>query len=241
MCRSITTQSVQEGMPTMTSIQKMSTIVQKFHNLCNTNHSKETLTIAILKALYNDYKEANSCELVSLRELVVDIIKQICEHIGANDTKSRSSFYQLWVKLVHNLALTNCEQQSLNMIVTFVHELKYTYQVIFEADNRYYHMYNYTISKGNTMSLTINIQDIHDPYDIAGGKTFTIPFTSANSPTCEDNEIHKYMIYDDITMFIRFGMLPCKDNKKMLKLSRYVEQKSILETMIQVHSSTLLV
>lgn len=225
----------------------MSTIVQNFHNLCNTRYSKETLTIAILKALYNDYKEANICELVPLRELVVDIIRQICDHIGAFDSNSRTSFYHLWMKLVHNLALNNCEQQSLNMIVTFVDELRYTYQVAFETDNKYYHMYNYTISKENIMSLTVNIQDIQDTYDIAGGKTFTIPFTSANSPTCEDNkdnknnQIHKYIVYDDITMFVRFAMLPCKGNNKMLNLSRYVEQKTILETLTHVHSSTLLV
>lgn len=216
----------------------MSTFVQKFHKSCNTKYCKKTLTIAILKALFNDYKEANICGLTPLKDLVVDIIRQICDHIGAYDTKPRSSFYQLWVKLVHNLALTNREEQSLDMIVTFVDELRYTYQMIFETENRYYHMYNYTISKENTMSLNVSIQDTQDTSDIAGGKTFTMPFTSATSL---DNEIHKHNVHDNITMSIRFAMLPCKDNSKMLKLSRYVEQKSILETMIHVHCSTLFV
>jgi hypothetical protein len=224
-------------MSTLTSMKKMISIVHQYHTSCTTDEWKKALTIAVLKDLYIDYREANNSGLLPLRNLIVDIIKQVCDHIGASDVEARSLFYNLWLKVVYNLTLSSEEQQSMDMITILFGKQTYAYQVIFETHNRYYHMYEYTISEDNIMSMNAFIQDTHDIDDISG-KTFTTP--SICQASLEDFEhfvtsnFGGNHLYDHITMSIKFAMIPC--NTTLDNLSRYLKQKTILDSMVQMYS-----
>lgn len=231
-------------MSNLTSMQKLTSVVKYVHKSCHTQEWTKALTITILKELYTDYQNSNIRQLLPLRNLVVEITKKICDYIGASDTEARSLFYNLWLKVVYDVTtMSTSERKTFDMITTFVGKLTYTYQVVYETNNRYYHMYQYTFSNDDQVRLNAVIQDTLDIDDIAGGKSYTTQLVCKSSlggfEAFVTREFGEGSTQGTITMPIRFAMLPCNINDTHRKLSQYLKQKTILEQLVNIQSAVI--
>lgn len=226
----------------LSTMNKVVPMVQRFHQSRANGKWTKALTISLLKHLYDDYKEANNKELLSLRNLVVNIVNHICKHIGASDTEGRSLFYHLWLKVVHDMTLGATEQQTLDNIVGFIGELQYKYQVIFETSGKYYHLQEYTFTKGSdndnntdAMSMVAFVQDMQDAENVYG-ETFTTSDVSPKSLLDFSNFlIDKFgcsATRNDMAMSLQFVMVPTSSQRAYRSLTRYLKQKTILDYLV---------
>lgn len=217
----------------LSTMNKIVPVVQQFHQSRSNGEWTKALTISVLKQLYADFIEADTNGLLPLKNIVINIVKYICKHVGNCDTEAHLLFYNVWLKVVHDFTLSIEEKHIFQKVIGFIGKQQYKYLVIFETNGKYYHFHEYTFSNDNdNMALVAYVQDMHDHNNISG-ETFTTSNVSAESLLDFDkfivDKFGRSAINANITTSIQFAMFPNGHERAYRSLTRYLKQKTILD------------
>lgn len=224
-------------------LEQVVQVVKDFHKSLVTDQQKKTeFCVAVLKELYSDYKtySDNSCA----KNLIVDVIRELCNTIGACDTKQREIFYVLWLKVIYDLKVSEGDEQTmLDKIQDYFNGLveTYAFKVVFEiADEmnrkgRYYYEYELAAA-GESFEMRVRVQDIQaECWDNADG---FIKFDDVSRERLVELAKHlvekhgTYGVVDELTMPVQLSLIRQESDEKYSVLSQYLQQKEILDAFV---------
>ncbi len=223
-------------------LEQVVQVVKDFHkSLISDKQKRKDFCVSILKELYSDYKTYSG--IACATNLIVDIIKELCNAIGACDTKQREAFYLLWLKVVYDLNVSaGDEKVMLDNIQKYFDGLleTYSFKVVFEiADEinrmgRYYYECELT-AVGDNLEMRAHIQDIQSEYWDNADELMTFDVSRqklVEFARCLVENYGSYGLIDELTMPIQLSLVPRGGDKKYLALSQYLQHKEILDAIV---------